>query len=92
MMEIKEILRKAKNEGYYLICITVIDLGEYYEVIYHLSKGKEIKDFRFLFRKDEEIPSVKDIFPNAYIYEWEEYEAFGAKFEGARRLFGGEDG
>ena len=91
-MEVREVAKRMKDEGYYLIGITVIDIGKYFEIIYHFSREKNRKNIRFIVRKGEKIPTISDIFPNAFLYEWEEYEAFGIKFENAEKLFGEKSG
>ncbi len=85
--DLKRALRALKEEGYRLITISVLPREKHFEVIYHLARRNKVRNIRFFLQKNQVLPSVRDIFPNSWIYEWEEHEKTGIKVENAKRLF-----
>ncbi len=64
--------------------ITGLDLGDRFEIIYHLSndEGVLLNLKVFISREDPRIPSITDIFPGSFLYERELIDLFGIKVEG----------
>lgn len=64
--------------------ITGLDLGDRFEVIYHLynDDGVLLNLKTFTSREDPRIPSVTHIFPGVFLYERELMDLFGILVEG----------
>lgn len=88
-----EVLRDLKQEGVtHLTAITGTDLGEKFEILYHLESGEgTLLNIRVEIGKDgSSLESVTDIFSGAVLYEREIMEMLGLKIENhpdPRRLF-----
>jgi Ni,Fe-hydrogenase III component G len=69
--------------GYtHLGTISGVDLGENFEVVYHLSDGVATVNVRILTpRSDPKIPSVCAVIPGAILYERELQDMFGLVVE-----------
>ncbi len=62
--------------------ISGVDLGEHFEVIYHLSNADTTVNVRILTpRSDPRIPSVCGVLPGAILYERELQDMFGLVVE-----------
>ncbi|RLJ08521.1 MAG: hypothetical protein DRP12_00365 [Candidatus Aenigmatarchaeota archaeon] len=88
-MDILKRIEKLREAGAHFSCLSVIDLGDSFEIVYHfLLKGKP-KDLVVKVGKQEKVRTISQIFPSAELYEREAWELFGIKFEGIRlkRLF-----
>ena len=66
----------------HLATITGVDLGEFFEVIYHLSNDTVTINVRILTpRQEPKIPSTCSIIPGAILYERELQDMFGMVVE-----------
>ncbi len=75
----------------HLSAMSGLDLGEKFEVLYHLSapRGIVLSLRAAVTRPAPRLPTVSDLFPVAGIYEREIHDLFGIEFEGlkdSRRL------
>jgi Ni,Fe-hydrogenase III component G len=62
--------------------ISGVDLGEQFEVVYHMSNAVTTVNVRILTpRSDPKIPSVCPVIPGAILYERELQDMFGLKVE-----------
>lgn len=80
-----ETLRFLKDQlGFsHLATITGLDLGENFEVLYHLANGEAVVTVRVLTpRAEPKIPTVTPVIPGAILYERELQDMFGLVVEG----------
>jgi Ni,Fe-hydrogenase III component G len=78
------VLRYLKEQfGFtHLATITGLDLGESFEVLYHLASNLSTINVRILTpRSDPKIPSVCTVIPGAILYERELQDMFGLVVE-----------
>jgi Ni,Fe-hydrogenase III component G len=62
--------------------ISGVDLGDHFEVVYHLSNSEATVNVRILApRQDPKIPSVCAVIPGAILYERELQDMFGLVVE-----------
>ena len=62
----------------HLATISGVDLGEYFEVVYHMSNAIATVNVRILTpRSDPKIPSTCSVIPGAILYERELQDMFG---------------
>lgn len=83
---IGELLPKViekKSAGWRLIQICSVWLkdSETYELSYSFAYEYEMVNFRLVIRKDDEIPSITQIYRAAFLYENEMSELFGVKIK-----------
>jgi NADH:ubiquinone oxidoreductase subunit C len=68
----------------FLFCETAVDLGTYFEIVYHLTSTTFHHDIVLKViledRENPEIDSVNDFWKAAELYENEIYDMFGIKF------------
>lgn len=84
-VKLVESIRMLKEMGMTNIgTITGLDLGDRFEIIYHLSNddGVLLNLKTFIARENPRIPSVTDIFPGVSFYERELMDLFGILVEG----------
>jgi membrane-bound hydrogenase subunit beta len=80
-----ETLRFLKDQlGFsHLATITGVDLGENFEVLYHLANSDAVVTVRVLTpRAEPKIPSVTPVIPGAILYERELQDMFGLVVDG----------
>ena len=66
-----------------IVTITAVDIGENFEVIYHIDLQGEATSVRVeVLRENASIPTVTDLIPGALLYEREVSELFGIEFKG----------
>jgi NADH:ubiquinone oxidoreductase subunit C len=75
-------MREMLASGAKWITATCLDLGEEFEVVYHLDKDLTITNIRVRIRKGETLPSLSGIYPCAMLIENEIQDYFGLNFEG----------
>jgi Ni,Fe-hydrogenase III component G len=83
----KELIAFAVKElGFtYLSTITANDLGDHYEVLYHLTNGHVVLTVKVPVPKDEfepKIDSIVSVIPGAIFYEREIADMMGIRAEG----------
>lgn len=85
-LKLVEVVQALKEDGMsHIGAITGLDLGDRFEVIYHLSNndGILLNLKIFMPRENPLIPSITEIFPGAFLYERELIDLFGIMVEGA---------
>ena len=66
-----------------IVTITAVDMGEKFEVIYHIDVQGEATSVRVeVPREKASIPTVTDLVPGALLFEREVSELFGIEFKG----------
>ena len=66
-----------------IVTITAVDMGEKFELIYHIDVQGEASSVRVMVpRENASIPTVTDLIPGALLYEREVRELFGIEFKG----------
>ncbi len=67
--------------------ISGIDLGENFEILYHMANENCVLTVRALTpRNDPKVPTITGVIPGATLYEREVYDMFGIVFEGHPNL------
>ncbi len=64
-------------EGYRFVQVSCATLENSYELTYSYDKAYRLRNFRITLLRDEEIPSISVIYPNAFLYENEIHDLFG---------------
>lgn len=64
-------------EGYRFVQVGCATLENSYELTYSYDKAYHLRNFRITLSRDEEIPSISVIYPNAFLYENELHDLFG---------------
>jgi NADH:ubiquinone oxidoreductase subunit C len=68
---------------WHLATVTGVDLGENFEITYHLDDGNTLLSLKTRVPKsDAKIDTITDIIPGAVLYERELYEMFGVLVNG----------
>jgi NADH:ubiquinone oxidoreductase subunit C len=75
-------MREMLASGARWVTATCLDLGEEFEVVYHLDKNLTITNIRVKIKKGETLPSLSGIYPCAMLIENEIQDYFGLNFEG----------
>ena len=66
-----------------IITITAVDMGEKFEIIYHIDAQGNVTSVRVeVPRENASIPTVTDLIPGALLFEREVSELFGIEFKG----------
>jgi len=74
---------KENFNFYHVSTISGVDLGENFEILYHLSNGNCVLTVRTLTPRNEpNVPTITGVIPGATLYEREVQDMFGIKFEG----------
>ncbi len=83
-------ISNCKYQGYRFITATCADNGDdTIDILYHLDKDYEMRNYRVTVKKDEEIPSISNIFFCAVLVENEMKELFGINISNIALDFGG---
>ncbi|MCE9654707.1 NADH-quinone oxidoreductase subunit C [Clostridium celatum] len=83
-LDLKELLNmayKMNEEKYRLVQICCTALKDIYNLNYSFSKGYEFVNYTIKITKDDEIPSISNIFKPAFLYENEMKDLFGIKIK-----------
>jgi ech hydrogenase subunit D len=59
------------------------------EMIYSVSNGEPFENLRFVVENDASLPSVSDLYFNAFFFENETHDLYGVSFKGLALDFGG---
>ncbi|MCL1891365.1 MAG: NADH-quinone oxidoreductase subunit C [Coriobacteriia bacterium] len=94
-INVKESELRAKVEQYHtngwrFVNINGSTVEEGVEVIYSFSKGEPFENLRLVVANGTHLPSVTDLYPNAFFFENETHDLFGTAFDGISIDFGGE--
>lgn len=82
LVETMDFLKKNFN-FYHISTISGVDLGENFEILYHLANENCVLTVRTLTpRNDPRVPTITSIIPGADLYEREVQDMFGIIFEG----------
>lgn len=71
------IVAELYADGYRLVQIGCSTLPDCYELTYSFDRGYCLKNLRFCVKRDESVPSISVIYPNAFLYENEIHDLFG---------------
>ncbi len=74
--------RNLKYEGFRLITLSSVDLGDSVSVLYHLDKDLQAINLRVDVPKGHKIPSIASVYYSAFLVENEIKEHFGVEFDG----------
>ncbi len=80
--QLYSIMEQKQKDGYRLSQILATAFEGYNEVIYSVTKGYDMENYKIELPIDEEIKSFSDIFPSAMLYENEIKELWGVKVTG----------
>lgn len=76
--ELIEETKKLKDDRYRLTAISCTNKNGM-ELSYSFDKNYEMLTYRLLVSMEEEVPSISEIYPYAFLYENEIKELFGVK-------------
>jgi ech hydrogenase subunit D len=80
--DIVKAVAEMKKQGYSLVQISPTTIGGF-ELNYSFDKDYSFVNIRVIIASDDVIvPSVSEIFPNAFLYENEIHDLFGIKITG----------
>ncbi len=74
--------RTLKYEGFRLVTMSSVDLGDSIDVLYHLDKDLQIINLRVNGPKGKKMPSISSVYSSAFLVENEIKEHFGVDFDG----------
>lgn len=82
LVETMDFLKKNFN-FYHVSTISGVDLGEHFEILYHMANENCVLTVRTLTpRNDPKVPTITGVIPGATLYEREIQDMFGIKVEG----------
>lgn len=79
--DLLEKVELLKSQGYRFVTATAIKEDDYYEITYHFDLNYTICNLRINVIQKENIPSISNIFPGAFLIENEYQDLYGFKFE-----------
>ncbi len=83
-------VQDSKINGYRFVTATCVDLGDgTFDIIYHFDKDLELKNYRVNVKKEDEIPSISNIYFSAILVENEMKELFGINIKNIAIDYGG---
>ncbi|MBT8764121.1 NADH-quinone oxidoreductase subunit C [Desulfohalobiaceae bacterium Ax17] len=74
-------VKQLKNEGYRLVTISAVDLGDKLDLIYHFDQDLKLKNMRVQMEKSQEFQSISSIYFCALLVENEIQDYFGVNFK-----------
>ena len=80
-VELLPVIMEKKNDKWRLLQLCCAFAEGKYEVTYSFAKGYEIRNYRLVVEKDEEVPSISRVYKAAIFYENEMKELFGLDVE-----------
>ena len=78
-----------KNQGYRLVSMSCVDLGESFDLLYHFDRETQLVHLRLTLPKGEVAPSISGVYFAALLIENETRDPFGVIFDGLVLDFGG---
>ncbi len=82
LVEVVRFLKERFN-FYHISTISGVDLGENFEILYHLANENCVLTVRTLTSRNEpKVPTITGVIPGATLYEREIQDMFGIKVEG----------
>lgn len=82
-------VKKLKNNGYRLVTTSCVDMGGEFMIYYHFDKDTEMKHLKLISSKEQEIPSISEIYLAGALAENEMKDLFGIKIKGLVLDYGG---
>jgi len=82
-------VQKLKNSGYRFVTASCVDLGTEFMIYYHFDKDTEMKHLKITSSKEQEIPSISEIYFAGALPENEMKDLFGMKIKGLVLDYGG---
>lgn len=79
---LRDLVAARFPQGYRLITITAVDVGEAVELLYHFDRNYELSHVRLRVAKGTVVPSISGIYACAALVENEIQDLFGVEFEG----------
>lgn len=79
---LRDVVAARFPQGYRLITITAVDVGEAVELLYHFDRNYELSHVRLRVAKGTVVPSISGIYACAALVENEIQDLFGVEFEG----------
>jgi len=74
--------RNLKFEGFRLVTLSSVDLGDSICLLYHLDKDLQLINLRVDVPKGKKVPSIASVYSSAFLVENEIKEHFGVDFDG----------
>ena len=88
--QLQEITRTKFDEGYRLVQIGCTTIStEQFEMNYSFNRVDQFINYQTKISKEVSIPSISNIYPNAFLYENEIHDLFGIQFPGLAIDFNG---
>jgi ech hydrogenase subunit D len=78
-----------KDAGYRLVTMSVVDLGDDLDILYHFDKDLQLVHFRLTVPKETSVPSISPVYFAALLIENETKDHFGVHFDNIVLDFGG---
>jgi ech hydrogenase subunit D len=78
-----------KDSGYRMVTMSVVDLGDDIDLIYHFDKDLQLVHFRLTVPKETPVPSISPVYFMALLIENETKDHFGVNFDNLVLDFGG---
>ncbi|MDR2109467.1 MAG: NADH-quinone oxidoreductase subunit C [Coriobacteriales bacterium] len=78
------------SRGWRFVQICGSTLPEGVELLYSFSDGEPLENLRMVVDNGSELPSISDLYLNAFFFENETHDLFGVSFKGIAIDFGGE--
>lgn len=82
-------VQKMKDEGYRFITASCVDMGQEFMIYYHFDKGNSMKHLKIISSKEEEIPSISNVYFAGVLVENEMKDLFGVKIKDMAIDYGG---
>jgi ech hydrogenase subunit D len=80
---------RLKNEGYRLVTMSPVEVGDKLEIIYHFDKDFKTVNLRVQMDKSTPLQSISGIYFCAFLIENEIQDHFGVEFKDLVLSFGG---
>lgn len=80
--DLRRLGQQCKDDGWRLVTISAVDLGERVELIYHFDKDLALKHLRLTVGPQETAPSLSPVYLAAFLAENEIRDQFGLAFQG----------
>lgn len=80
--ELHSAIWSLKSQGYRLVTVTCMDLGDAHDVLYHFDKQYELQHLRLRVQRGGTLPSITGLFFAAVLVENEIQDLFGLTVTG----------
>lgn len=82
-------VRTLKDQGYRLVTTSCVDMGTEFMIYYHFDKDYEMKHLKLVNSKQNEVPSISNIYFSGALAENEMKDLFGIKITDMALDYGG---